>query len=736
MANTTIDFGQSSTPQLSLRPFLNKQETALPVAQDIAQAIQVAGNAGKMFSQIEDEAQQARYFNANIEFNNLKAKQQDELLAVGNDLNAYRQVLDAYRPQLEGLATKYELNDKYKATLGGSIEAHNSGFEEKYRGAYNAQQTNIALANVATAAAGLVGNPDQEAVMSSLQGLREYYKQVSGEDDRTVGTKIADIYMNAKLETLDPTTITWEQANQFKKELDTQMKTFDNKLVTDSKFNAKLDYVDRVIAGVKAEEIKNLKMMMEGDRPQSAFNKVLSTYKARGIIDAEEATYYAEVYKDKRETEQLQALARKEALSNDVAKRLNWQTAYTTKTEEEVRALYNKEVKAGRLDPDQAEYEIRQYMYNMNKQIGTKKKAIDKENVGFLEANNTTVMSDGVPVPPEVYEQWKRNLTDDGALGADAQKAVENYRVRWIADTKPEAFNKGTAIDFNNPTAAKTIANEKIQESFLAFIGGKEKDLSKVATLARNYGTNGDLSATITTYLQDPKAFGTMKAVFTELKTAAPTDYKKIFGEDNAARFEMLAMLTKRAKLPEPDKATIELTEKIFKDRINFDDDRWKDTDKRVNNVLNDYSIIADREEFVKKATNLYRIGMNPKDIANEIEKEVKFNRSDNINIDLTQYPVQVSTKHMELLEEIQKFEVKETNGAQVLIAWNPATKTVWRYLNGKSIGEDTKQKTLEDYTTMMQKVMETKKKQEADIKAKNIRDAEYDRQLKEVRGY
>lgn len=731
-----IDFGQSSTPQLSLRPFLNKQEVPMPIAQDMAQAIQVAGNAGKMFSQVEDEAQQARHFNALTAFNNIRSQQQDEMLAAGNDLNAQRQVLDKYKTDFASLQSIYGLNEKYSADLSTKIEGHTSAWEERYRGAYKEQEKSIGLSNVAMTIASMMGTTKEEDVPTTLSALREYYKQISGEDDRTVSTKIASLYMNAKIETLNPETLTWEQANQFRKELDTSVKSFEGKIVTDTGFNSRMNFVDGIIKDIKATEIHKIKMMMEGDRSEKEFNKALSSYKARGIIGDEETAYFAAVYKDKRQTEQLQAMARQEALSNDSAKRLNWKFDYTTKSMDEFRTEVYKEVKAGRLDPDQAEYEINKRQKELEKQLNTKSKSIDKENTGFLEANKTTTMPDGLPVPPEIYEKWKRNQTEDGALVADAQKAVEDYKIRYLADMKPEAFEDATALSFYNVDSAKAIAEENIDKQYKAYLRGEVKDLSKLVKFARNYGTNGNIGAHFNTMLQDPKAFSAAQAVITELKAASPTDYKNIVGDDNVARFELISMLTKRAKLDAPDKAVIELAEKTFKDPIDIHSDKWKETNKKVTEVLDSFNVVVDRDEFVKKAINLYKLGMNPSDIKSEIKAQVSYNRSDNPNIELTQYPVPVSVKSMEALESIHKFETTETNGAQVLIAYNPATKTIWRYLNGKTIGENTNQRTIEDYTRMMLKVMETKNKKEADIKAKNIMDAEYDKQLKEVRGY
>lgn len=734
-----INLGQSSETKYSLKGYLNKQETVAPIARDIAQAIQVADNTFKGFSEIQDKATQSRYFNAVTDFNNLRTQQQDELGVVGNDLNAQRQVLDKYKDSFNSLSTKYELDDKYSAQLGTSIESHVSGFEEKYRSLYNAQQKDIALSNIADVTSAMIGNAKVEDVVPTLQGLKEYYKSVSGADDRTSSIEVAKNFYNAKLTSfaLSKENASYEQATLMRKELEASLVKFDSKITSDAGFRSAINTADALVEERRRLEEEKLKDVINaGTVPLKTVNTMLSDYRRRGIIGDEKTAYFAEVYKDKRQTEQLQDMARQEALSNDSAKRLNWKFDYTTKSMDEFRTEAYKEVKAGRLDPDQAEYEINKRQKELEKQLNTKSKSIDKENTGHLEANKTTKLTDGTIVTPEIYEKWKRNQTEDGALGADAQKAVEDYKIRYLADTKPEAFEEATALSFYNVDSAKAIAEENIDKQYNAYLRGEVKDLSKLVKFARNYGTNGNIGAHFNTMLQDPKAFSAAQDVITELKVASPTDYKNIVGDDNVARFELISMLTKRAKLDAPDKAVIELAEKTFKDPIDMYSDKWKETNKKVTEVLDSFNVVVDRDEFVKKAINLYKLGMNPSDIKSEIKAQVSYNRSDNPNIELTQYPVPVSVKSMEALESIHKFETDETNGAQVLIAYNPATKTIWRYLNGKTIGENTNQRTIEDYTRMMLKVMETKAKKEADIKARKIMDADYDKQLKEVRGY
>ena len=80
MADNGIDFGQTSQAKYSLNSLVTPQLAGSNIAQDMAQAITVGGNLCKYFSQNADEANQAKYFNAVTNFNNLKSQQQQELL--------------------------------------------------------------------------------------------------------------------------------------------------------------------------------------------------------------------------------------------------------------------------------------------------------------------------------------------------------------------------------------------------------------------------------------------------------------------------------------------------------------------------------------------------------------------------------------------------------------------------------------------------------------------------------
>lgn len=678
MAENQIDFGQTSTPQYSLRGFLNKQETAMPIAQDIAQAIQVTHNAYKMYSQVEDDAQQAKYFNANIEFNNLKKQQQDALGSAGEDVNKIREVLDTYKPQIEGLSDKYQLNDKYKSTLGGAIESHNSGWEEKYRGYYNAQQDSIATANIADVTRNMIGTTKPEDIPATLQGLKEYYKVTTGKDDRQASSAVATPFINAKLSSLQDEELTWEQAKTIKKEMETNLLKFDGKLASDSKFREALNLTDAIQEQVrKREEGRVADMIKAGDRPLKTMETVINRARADGIILTDEhAAMYKAEYKDKLLDKDAKNKARRLIDEGRTADDFKYKFALSGKSEEEAKTYLDSLVSEGKMRKDRAGYILRDYKHDLDKQLAPKIAAVNKEAYAKLKVSGST---DGYTLSQ--VETLARSTSKYGSLGVDDLRFIQEFQFREIAEKAPNKFMDagilGVSPEYQQQ--AMKVADNKIDEYF------QKGDMEAVSKLHNNYGVKGNISTFFSKALVDPKNFKTIAQNYEAIKQMNPASYQKIVGEDNALKIEAVRRLQILSGSPTATPDIYLKAEQQMKQPILLSRDQL---DKQTALVQSEK--ITDIAGFTSDIKGFMQVGMTFSEAKDEAIKKSKANTFGTFNF--TGIEQTVTDKAKGQISDDFTTSFTNKNSKVIGAVFNKATNTMWWSEKNNSLAYDTKQ--------------------------------------------
>ena len=494
MADNGIDFGQSSQEKYSLRPFLNKQETPIPIAHDVAQAIQVADNAFKAYKSVDDEANQARYFNATIDLTNLKSQQQDALLNAGNDLNAQRQILDQYKPILEGLSDKYELNDKYRATLGASVESHNSGWEEYYRGKFNAQQKGVAQSNIAVVASTLVGVPKEDAART-LEGLREYYKIMTGEDDRTAGINVFTPYADSKISSVNKDTMTLDQARQLQKDILETGKLADPRITATDAYMVSKEKTDTITEHFRAKEEKVLREVLSlADRKPDEAIKMVNDARKRGVIFTDdEASYLKSKYTEDYIDKQAKVRNREYVASNREISLMSNKLAYDSVTPKEFEATMLEAAKNNKWDERQVMDEIVKYRKPYEQQI-MKAQIHDNENkLNDIKSNKKVVK------PEELQNIIEGAHASTGVIPSEDRTLMRTNNFEYLHENTnylmkfDDAIEKGLLLPTDKEHYIK-VGNSKVDKlASTAFASKSKRDLESLNLMIESTNQVGSI---------------------------------------------------------------------------------------------------------------------------------------------------------------------------------------------------------------------------------------------------
>lgn len=686
MSDQGIDFGQSSQLKYSLTTLTTPQIAGTDIARDVAQAIQVGGNLGKYVEQEKDKATQARYFNSVTEFNNLRSDQQQELFDAGLDLDKQRSVMDKYKSKFVDLSTKYELDDKYKAQLGSSVESHVNGLEEKYRTLYNARRGDIAEANMAEVAATLTASRKEDAI-PTLQALKEYYKTETGADDRTAGVKVAKQYINAKLSSIDTDNMTFEEAKTLKSDLKTILTSADNKITTDIYFKDTMLASDRIVEAKRREEEGRLQDLIKvGQTSEKAMNQMISNYRSRGIITTDEqALLYRETYKNNLLEKDARAEALRYRLDSKAAQDAEWRiVAGKYKTVDELRGALDNNPEFKNLIPDHKEAIIGRFGKDIAKEENKALKANYKEILGFVDTNMTPHLPDGTSVTPEMYTLMQRTVSEDGSLNEAAQKANRQFSILYKADKNKEEFAKIPMYTFGaGQQDAKTVANSLIDSIYNSNDANKYQVLSQ---LHSNYGVKGNISQYIEKDLQDPTKFKETYQKYVTLKQSLPSAYTDILGKDNVAKLEMVNNLMLKNKLQEPTPDIYRLADELYKQKVVYSTSDQKD----IQNALNRNQFV-DTSGFLSDIEDFRRMGMTMNSsikAASEKRQQLKIGDS----IDLTGLERELNTKQKDLLQDTlshvqNKYSVDKGNSPIVGLVYNKGTGTMWWSIKGNTYG-------------------------------------------------
>lgn len=486
MADNGIDFGQSSQEKYSLRPLLNRQETAMPIAHDMAQAIQVADNAYKSYEQISDKATQHRYFNAVTDLNNINSEHQDSLLNVGEDLVKQDALKNEFRGKREALISKYQLDEKYGAELGTKVSSINNHYEETYRVKYNAQQEGIADSNIAIDLGASIGVLTPEQMKIKLNELGAYRKEVTGADDRTNNTKLNTIFMRAAVNSIDPNTLTFEQASQLRK--DTLQTVLDNdpKMVGTAEYTQFKNGLEVIEEHTRAKEEERIKAIVGDSSLSDKFiQEELASGVSRGIFSKEKANGFFDVVVSKNRKDR-QDLVQKQLTDMDLSRE------EALKLVNDPKAMFSEDDKKMLLEG----HRISQKRYNMDIAIrsitniaGDPTTAVeDKIKIVYnaLELTNNPLEKEAIQSQINKLNKEKETKDKQEATNIAYTKGMEfGSKIASIVSIYPEdtplrAKLIGSAIaEETKKQAGKSPETKVEQKDFEAFIKNPEKSIGE-----------------------------------------------------------------------------------------------------------------------------------------------------------------------------------------------------------------------------------------------------------------
>lgn len=680
-SNQGIDFGQSSKVEYSLSQLTAPQENNYNIARDTAQAIQVVGNLQQVVEGEKDKADQANYFNSVIDFNNSRSDQQKELADAGMDLNKQREVLDKYKSIYSMLPEKYSLDTKYSAQIGASVEGHINGLEERYRSVYNARRADEAEANMAEVSSTLTAVPKEDAA-NTLRALKEYYKLETGADDRTAGSKVIKQYINAKITSVDPESMTFEQAKDFKKDIKDVITTADSKYVTDGNYRDTLQATDRIIEIKRKEEEGKLQDLIKvGQVPTKTMNKMIDDYRKQGIVTTDEQTMlYKETYKNILLEKDAKAEALTYRLDSKAAQTADWAIlANKFDSVTELQHTLNTSSQFKNLLPEHKDAIIGHFQKNFDKEKNKALQAQDKELLGYLQTNKTNVAPDGTEVNPKDYVRMHRNISSDGSLGADAQKDIQNFTLIGIANKNPEMFSATPLYSYPSSSidSVKSIADVQLNTAF------QNNRMDLVSAINSNYGVKGSISTFFESSLENPTNFKETYQKYTQVKQALPASYNDVVGKENAMKLEAINRIsTLNGGSVTPD--IYQKAEEIIKQQIFLQPDQQK----KLSSNISDYKI-SDINGYRESVIDYMRIGKSFSESNELARKEFTTNIVGNVNF--TGVPnLTLNTKQVDLVTTGMKelFTNKDSliDGA----VYNKGTGTMWFSVKGNTYAKDT----------------------------------------------
>lgn len=664
MADNGIDFGQSSQVKYSLGALRTPTIAGQDIARDYAQAVQVGANIGNYLQQDADKANQAKYFNANIEFQNLQYDQQNALNDAGYDLNKQREVLNNYNERYKSLADKYELNDKYRATLGGAVETHINGLEAAYGKVYNARKQDEAIGNATTVIANNNGN-DAESSKLVLDQMRTYLKENTGLSDREIGDKIAGAYINAKAASLDdPNNITLDVASQMTKDLKTVLEGYDPKITTSTLYKEGLRGFQAIQEHARAREEDKIKdLVLTGSTPEKAMFKIIDDAVKSGVIKTyEQAGLYKSQYRDRLVSIQEREERRQLLEEGRTAKDFQYAFELSGKSESEAKAYLDKKVASGEIRQDRADFMLRHYSKDLNKEAVQRASGALKEEIAKLKVSSGT---GGYSV--QQVEKMMRATSTTNSLDAEdiSYLKVHSYKVAY--ETTPKQFSEVPlfSIPADSQQEAKTVARFAIDDAF------KKGDLSLVASLHSNYGVTGQLPNYFSTTIDKPVAFQEVKQIYDKFKQAFPSSYKELVGTDTAAKIGLLDRIKRMSGATIITPNMILEAEEQYKQPVTFDQNSWN----KFNNMVTSNKV-TDTGTFRTSIEDYMRLGKSFSDASKLALAEVTPNIYKTVN--LSGLPISLNSKQKELLDESIKILYTDKNSLISGFAYNKGTNSMW----------------------------------------------------------
>ena len=552
MAETGIDFGQTSAPKYSLRGFLNKQETAMPIAQDMAQAIQVGGNLAKYAEVEKDKAEQARYFNANIAMTNMKSQQVKELEEAGYDLNKKREIIDRYSQDYNNLSTTYELGDKYKADILSSTSAHTNVLEGAYSAEWNKRKKDEVEANIGTVIANSAGVP-KDQMMTILEEMRKYHKENVGTSDRETNQGIAEQIFKGKWSSIDKETLDYAQADLLRKETLDTIKEFDPQSVGSDTWLKQKDSFDKLVEHYRGIEYTNFTntLSLAKVSPETAF-KAIDAKTTAGIVPNKDAQEFLKAkYVEDYTTKQSVAESRIEARENRNRTKGNrelemvyYEAIKNKTTPEEFSKTIHDTAKTMGVDSRMADHYDTLFSKPYETAIATKEKANAENLINAFKSKPET----NVPYKDLVNAVDVVASHNNGVYSVENLKLIDDARVRDIYNASPnEVINTPISkVDESNRDIVQKTSNRYIEQLTVDAFNGDGKSLGAISTIIKNHNTVGELPTTIGKSLKnaDLETADGVNKLSSDLKAISfileqnPLQEKALLG-DNASLFYM-----------------------------------------------------------------------------------------------------------------------------------------------------------------------------------------------------
>lgn len=549
---TSIDLGQSSQEKYSLRPFLNKQETASPIAQDMAQAIQIGGNLAKYAEVEKDKAEQARYFNANIAMTNMKAQQVKELEEAGYDLNKKREIIDKYSLDYNNLSTTYELGDKYKATLLDSASSHTNVLEGQYSAEWNKRKKDEVESNIGTVIANSSGIPKEQFKLV-LEQMRTYHKEQIGVSDKETNQSISEMIFRGKWASIDKPNLTFDQAEILKKETMEAIKEFDPQAVGSEVWLKQKESFDKLTEHYRAIDYKNLtdKLSLASVKPELA-NKMIDGEFARGVVRDKETqdflkAKYVEDYINKQAASETRIEARENRNRTKGNRELEM-TYYEAIKNKETPESFSKKIhevaKTIGVDSRMADHYDTMFSKPYEKDIANKEKADAENLINAFKSKPET----NVPYKDLVNAVNIVAAHNNGVFSVDNLKLIDDAKVRDIYTASPETMINTpiSQIDESNRDIVQKTSNRYIEALTKDAFNGDNMSLGVISNIVKNHNTVGDLPTTIGKSLKnaDIETADGVAKLSSDLKAISfileqnPMQAKTILGE-NASLFYM-----------------------------------------------------------------------------------------------------------------------------------------------------------------------------------------------------
>lgn len=468
MADNGIDFGQTSQAKFSLNSLVTPQLAGSNIAQDMAQAITVGGNLGNYMQQENEKADQARYFNANIAYQNMQSQQTKELNEAGADLNKRREVLDKYNIDYKSLGSLYELSDKYKASLGASVTSHIDTLENQYNVLYKHQKKNERIDNATYVISNAI-NVDPKEAQLTYNEMKSYLKTFDDGSpteltDREIGDILSGAYINAKAVAMsDKSDITLDEARNTVKDVRTLLEGADPRIVGSALYKEGIKGFEGITEYARKKEealfVDNLRL---GDVPPKELDKAIKSYLDRGVITSkDQADYYSKLGKQVYIQKQAEDYNRQYTIANrEISLTFNKAIYDGLSKEEATKVLFDLADKNG--------WDKRMVMDEVTKLNKIKDEEVLKQMQHNAANDLNRIKDSGSVVPPqELSKTIALAHSSTGVIPAEDLKLERLNKFQYEQKNVPmfmsfdDAVTQGKLLATDN-TEYKAMADKKI----------------------------------------------------------------------------------------------------------------------------------------------------------------------------------------------------------------------------------------------------------------------------------